>query len=168
VSSVSSLEDALVSSPSPRVFGDAPAFWERLKKKAGLIRGYSDCYGHVLVATGRAEVMLDPVMNVWDNAALLPILEEAGGSLTDWSGRRTIDGGSAISTNGVLRDAVPALEGEGARFENAAIKLAHDQLAIDRLKSDSSSGSPFAMGQESPSRCHTSTRGSFEIPARTP
>jgi fructose-1,6-bisphosphatase/inositol monophosphatase family enzyme len=63
----------------------------------------------VLVATGRAEVMLDPVMNVWDNAAFLPILEEAGGTFTDWSGRRTIDGGSAISTNGVLRDAVLAL-----------------------------------------------------------
>jgi fructose-1,6-bisphosphatase/inositol monophosphatase family enzyme len=54
--------------------------------------------------------MLDPVMNLWDNAALLPILEEAGGSFTDWSGRRTIDGGSAISTNGALRDAVLALE----------------------------------------------------------
>jgi histidinol phosphatase-like enzyme (inositol monophosphatase family) len=111
VSSVSSLEDALVSLTEPASLSEMhPAFWERLKKKAGTIRGYSDCYGHVLVATGRAEVMLDPVMNLWDNAALLPILEEAGGSFTDWSGRRTIDGGSAISTNGALRDAVLALE----------------------------------------------------------
>jgi myo-inositol-1(or 4)-monophosphatase len=110
VSSVSSLENALVSLTEPATLSDMhPGFWERLKKRAGAIRGYSDCYGHVLVATGRAEVMLDPVMNVWDNAAFLPILEEAGGTFTDWSGRRTIDGGSAISTNGVLRDAVLAL-----------------------------------------------------------
>ncbi len=112
VSSVAALEDALVSATEPARLSEMhPAFWERLKKKAGTIRGYSDCYGHVLVATGRAEVMLDPVMNLWDNAALLPILEEAGGSFTDWSGRRTIDGGSAISTNGALLDAVLALQG---------------------------------------------------------
>jgi myo-inositol-1(or 4)-monophosphatase len=114
VSSVSSLENALVSLTEPATLSDMhPGFWERLKKKAGAIRGYSDCYGHVLVATGRAEVMLDPVMNVWDNAAFLPILEEAGGTFTDWSGRRTIDGGSAISTNGALRDAVLALQDAG-------------------------------------------------------
>ena len=112
VSSVTSLEVALVSLTEPASLSEMhPEFWERLKKKAGTIRGYSDCYGHVLVATGRAEVMLDPVMNLWDNAALLPIVEEAGGSFTDWSGRRTIDGGSAISTNGALLDAVLALQG---------------------------------------------------------
>ncbi|PYS26231.1 MAG: histidinol phosphate phosphatase, partial [Acidobacteria bacterium] len=57
---------------------------------------------HVLVATGRADIMLDPVMNVWDCAALLPIIEQAGGTFTDWGGARTIDGGNAISTNGRL------------------------------------------------------------------
>lgn len=65
-------------------------------------RTWGDCYGHVLVATGRAEIMLDPVMNLWDCAALLPILEEAGGTFTDWQGKRGINGGNAISTNGVL------------------------------------------------------------------
>ena len=49
-----------------------------------------------------SDVMLDPVMNVWDCAALLPIVEEAGGTFTDWSGKPTIHGGNAISTNGVL------------------------------------------------------------------
>ncbi len=111
VSTISSLEEALVSVTEPASLSDMhPGFWERLKKKAGAIRGYSDCYGHILVATGRAEVMLDPVMNLWDNAALLPIVEEAGGSFTDWSGRRAIDGGSAISTNGLLREALLALQ----------------------------------------------------------
>jgi histidinol phosphatase-like enzyme (inositol monophosphatase family) len=112
VSTVRTLEEALVSLTEPGALSDMhPEFWERLKKKAGLIRGYSDCYGHVLVATGRAEVMLDPVMNLWDNAALMPIVEEAGGSFTDWRGRRTIEGGSAISTNGALLDAVLELQG---------------------------------------------------------
>ena len=56
----------------------------------------------MLVATGRADVMLDPAMNIWDCAALLPIVAEAGGTFTDWAGRRTISGGNAISTNGAL------------------------------------------------------------------
>lgn len=69
-------------------------------------RSWGDCYGHILVATGRAEVMLDPVMNIWDCAALLPILREAGGTFTDWQGRPTIRGGNAISTNARLFDQV--------------------------------------------------------------
>ncbi len=80
-------------------FGPATA---ELQKRSRTHRTWGDCYGHVLVATGRADVALDPVMNVWDCAALLPILEEAGGTFTDWSGRRTIRGGNAISTNGIL------------------------------------------------------------------
>lgn len=73
-----------------------------LRKRANVLRTWGDCYGHMLVATGRADVMLDPIMNIWDCAALLPIIEEAGGTFTDWEGRRTIAGGNAISTNGVL------------------------------------------------------------------
>ena len=69
-------------------------------------RGWSDCYGHLLVATGRAEIMVDPMMNIWDCAALAPVVEEAGGQFSDLSGRLTHDGGSAISSNGLLHDAV--------------------------------------------------------------
>ncbi|MGH2542130.1 MAG: inositol monophosphatase family protein, partial [Ardenticatenaceae bacterium] len=65
-------------------------------------RGWSDAYGHILVATGRAEAMFDPIMSVWDCAALLPILQEAGGTFTDWDGNVTAYGGNAISTNGLL------------------------------------------------------------------
>ncbi len=79
-----------------------PRFWSRLRTEAGILRGFGDCYGHCLVASGRADAMLDPIMSVWDNAALRPIVEEAGGSFTDWSGQATIHGGSAISTNGQL------------------------------------------------------------------
>lgn len=110
VSPTGSLAEALVSLTEPGGLDDAHSgFWAALKKRAGVIRGYSDCYGHCLVATGRAEVMLDPIMNLWDCAALAPIVEEAGGTFTDWSGERTIDGGSAISTNGRLFDEIMEL-----------------------------------------------------------
>jgi histidinol-phosphatase len=84
-------------------FGQAAV---ELQRRAKACRTWGDCYGHVLVATGRADVMLDPVMNLWDCAALLPIVEEAGGTFTDWSGGRTIHGGNAISTNGAMFDQV--------------------------------------------------------------
>jgi histidinol phosphatase-like enzyme (inositol monophosphatase family) len=113
VSAVSSLGDGLLLSTDFGTceqygFGEAA---RRLEREAGARRTWGDCYGHVLVATGRAEVMLDPVMNVWDCAPLLPILEEAGGTFTDWSGQRTIHGGNAISTNGLLFDPVFELVG---------------------------------------------------------
>jgi histidinol-phosphatase len=75
---------------------------ESLQRQVQTRRTWGDAYGHVLVATGRADIMLDPIMNIWDCAALLPILEEAGGTFTDWNGAQTIKGGNAISTNGVL------------------------------------------------------------------
>ena len=89
-------------------------FLEKLKAKADTICGYCDCYGHALVATGRCEVMLDPVMNPWDCGGFFPIVEEAGESFTDWSGRKYIYGGSAVSTNGSLFDEVMALSELGS------------------------------------------------------
>jgi fructose-1,6-bisphosphatase/inositol monophosphatase family enzyme len=65
-------------------------------------RTWGDCYGYLLVATGRAEVMIDPILNVWDAAAVQPIIEEAGGSFTDWAGRSTIQAGEAVATNGAV------------------------------------------------------------------
>ena len=80
--------------------------WAALQDASGELRGWGDCYGHCLVATGRADVMLDSVMNPWDCAALLPIVEESGGQFTDWRGDARIDGGDAVSTNGRLHGAV--------------------------------------------------------------
>jgi histidinol phosphatase-like enzyme (inositol monophosphatase family) len=79
---------------------------EVLKSRTKNSRTWGDCYGYVLIATGRADVMLDPVMNVWDCAALLPIIEEAGGTFTDWCGQRSATGGNAIATNGSLFEEV--------------------------------------------------------------
>lgn len=78
------------------------AGWDRVRSRARLVRTWGDCYGHALVATGRAEAMFDPVMSVWDAAALQPIIEEAGGVFTDWYGNATHTGGSAVSTNAAL------------------------------------------------------------------
>ena len=79
---------------------------ERLQRSVKVSRTWGDCYGYVLVATGRADVMLDPVMNLWDCAPLLPIMEEAGGTFTDWRGVGTVDGGNSIATNGLLFEEV--------------------------------------------------------------
>lgn len=79
-----------------------PGEWQRFQSATRIQRGWGDCYGHCLVATGRVDLMLDPIMNPWDCAALMPVLTEAGGTFTDWAGRRTIGGGEAISTNGAL------------------------------------------------------------------
>jgi histidinol-phosphatase len=112
VSTIATLADALALVTDERSARARSPAWERIVARTGLQRTWADCYGYVLVATGRAEVSLDPMMNVWDCAALLPIVEEAGGRFTDWSGRRTIHGGEAVATNGVLHDEVLGLLAE--------------------------------------------------------
>jgi histidinol phosphatase-like enzyme (inositol monophosphatase family) len=111
VSTIDRLEDALLLSTDFSAcarygFGRAV---ELLQRRAKSSRTWGDCYGYVLVATGRAEVMLDPVMNLWDCAPLLPIMEEAGGTFTDWRGVKTISGGNSIATNGALFNEVMAV-----------------------------------------------------------
>ena len=111
VSATAQLKDALLLSTDFAAcarYGFGPAA-ERLQAQAKTSRTWGDCYGYVLVATGRADVMLDPVMNLWDCAPLLPIMEEAGGTFTDWRGVRTISGGNSIATNGLLFDEVMKL-----------------------------------------------------------
>src|SRR3990172_1603966 len=111
VSQTAGLEDALVLTTEMNLTGD-PArsvALGRVLSAAGPARTWGDCYGYVLVATGRADVMIDPAMHVWDCAALLPVIEEAGGRFTDWRGQRTIRGGDSVATNGLLHAEVLAL-----------------------------------------------------------
>lgn len=82
---------------------------ERLARHAAIARTWGDCYGYLLVATGRADVMIDARLSDWDSAALLPIIQEAGGVFTDWNGTVTGLGGSAIATNGLLAEEVRQL-----------------------------------------------------------
>lgn len=72
---------------------------DELTRRCRLSRTWGDCYGYMLIATGRADIMIDPVMNLWDCAALKPVIEEAGGAFTDWRGVPRIDGGEALATN---------------------------------------------------------------------
>lgn len=76
--------------------------------RAQLVRGWGDCYGYLLVATGRAEAMLDPVLQHWDVAALEPVIREAGGKIADWPGAIT-PRRSAVAANAALFDEVVAL-----------------------------------------------------------
>jgi len=90
--------------------------WRRLTDRTALSRSWRDCYGYLLVATGRAEVMVDAQMSGWDAAALYSVIVEAGGVFTDWDGRATAFGGSAITTNAALaRDARALLHGAPSR-----------------------------------------------------
>ncbi len=78
----------------------------QLSQEAKITRGWGDCYGHALVATGRAEMSVDPLMSAWDVAALIPIVEEAGGHFLDWKGEVTIHGGNGFSVNAALKETV--------------------------------------------------------------
>jgi myo-inositol-1(or 4)-monophosphatase len=73
-----------------------------LRVRAGLVRGWGDCYGHMLVASGRAEVAIDKIMSPWDCAAVIPIVTEAGGYCFDYRGACVIDGEGLVSSNARL------------------------------------------------------------------
>jgi histidinol-phosphatase len=104
------LSKALITSSDTRFPTEAKQkAYLRLQQECGTSRTWGDCYGYVLIATGRAEVMIDPVMHVWDTAAVSPIVVEAGGTFTDWQGNPTIHAGEAIATNGHVLDEVLAI-----------------------------------------------------------
>src|SRR5262245_53460935 len=114
VSRVASLSESLLlctEVESMARHGRAGAY-RRLAAATKMQRTWGDAYGYVLVATGRAEVMLDPVVRIWDCAAILPVLQEAGGTATNWSGQTMIDGGELIGTNGLVLQEVLALISE--------------------------------------------------------
>ena len=106
VSNVKDLSQAVVCCTSiTSALARSDAF-EKISSRVKVVRGWGDCYGHILVATGRAEIMLDPRMNPWDCAPLLPILREAGGHYTTWKGEATIWGPDGVGTNAALHDEV--------------------------------------------------------------
>ncbi len=111
------LDEALFCATSVSAFErrGAREVFDRLQARSRLTRTWGDCYGYALVATGRAEVMIDPGMSVWDAAALLPVLEEAGGTFTDWKGNPTVHGGEGLATNGHVLAGVLAVTAGSAR-----------------------------------------------------
>ena len=123
VSDVADLSRATVSTTDQRYRNDAGrrARWDELARRAQVAQTWGDCYGYVLVATGRIEAMVDDRMNPWDAAALLPVVTEAGGTFTSWAGVATAFGGDSIATNGALaREVREVLAGDvgGPEFRN--------------------------------------------------
>lgn len=77
-----------------------------MRGEAGVARGWGDCYGHLLVACGRAEAMLDPVVNLWDVAPMGVILPQAGGRFSTLDGKAMPEVGNGLSSNGSLHDSL--------------------------------------------------------------
>jgi fructose-1,6-bisphosphatase/inositol monophosphatase family enzyme len=111
VSSCASLDKGLFLTSEVKNFDqiNRREVFDRLQNVCRLGRTWGDCFAYAMVATGRAEVAIDPLMNIWDAAALAPILEEAGGSYTDWEGQRTIYSGNGLATNGHVLEEVLAI-----------------------------------------------------------
>jgi histidinol-phosphatase len=113
VSGVRRIEDAVVAYTSARDFfakGVGDQFVD-LANRSWSARGVGDFWMHMLVAEGAAELAIDLTVSLWDVAAVLPIVEEAGGRFTDLSGAARADGGSGVSSNGAFHDEALALFG---------------------------------------------------------
>jgi len=111
VSEVAHLSRAYISCTDPgsfEVYGKQAA-WDRLARRVYVRAGWTDAYGYLLVATGRLEAMLDPIMNPWDCGPFVPILQEAGGYFGDWHGNATNYAGEGLATNANLRDEILGL-----------------------------------------------------------
>jgi histidinol phosphatase-like enzyme (inositol monophosphatase family) len=75
------------------------SIYNHLEKHSRLTRTWGDAYGFLLVATGRADVMVDLFISLWDAAALKPVIEGAGGHYSDWKGLPSVHTGNAVATN---------------------------------------------------------------------
>lgn len=102
------VEDAiLLSSTTAMVhtYQNGPAF-DALARRVQRHNNWGDCHGYYVVAVGGADIMGDPIMNPWDLMALIPIIEGAGGVITDWQGNDAVRGESIIATGGAIHDEV--------------------------------------------------------------
>lgn len=119
VSTKNTLKDSVLVTSESETFGvrGAADVYRELARNVYFARTWGDVYGYLLVATGRVEIMIDPILNVWDAAAVQPIIEEAGGKFTDWDGNETIHSGEAIGSNGLVHDSVLNLVHCQIKFE---------------------------------------------------
>ncbi len=119
VSDVAELKDAVFVTTSVKAFTtgrarDARRVYDQLQSACRITCTWGDAFGYLLVATGRAEVMIDPVMNLWDTAALQPVIEEAGGEFFDWQGAPTVHSSESVATNAALAKQVLKIISAGA------------------------------------------------------
>jgi histidinol-phosphatase len=108
VSGVAKLSEALLCYTSWGYFASSgqTAVFEALRDGCRISRGWGDCYGHLLVATGRADVIVEPALHPWDAAALIPLVREAGGHYLDWNGVESFESGDGMSVNAALSEEV--------------------------------------------------------------
>ena len=99
VSSTAKLSEALLCYTSYGYFASSgqTAVFEALREGCRISRGWGDCYGHLLVATGRADAIVEPELHPWDAAALIPLVREAGGHFLDWNGVESFESGDGMS-----------------------------------------------------------------------
>ncbi len=114
VSGVEKLDDAVFLTTSVKAFStdrptDARPVYDRIQNACRISRTWGDAFGYLLVATGRAEIMIDPKLNLWDAAAVQPVIEEAGGRFFDWQGQPSVHSQEAIATNSALAEQVLAM-----------------------------------------------------------
>ena len=116
VSKTTSIADAVLATSEVETFGEVGAkeVWDRLANEVYFCRTWGDVYGYLLLATGRIEVMIDAKLNIWDAAAVMPIVQEAGGTFTDFNGASKIDSGNAVASNGPIHDRLLELIGTKA------------------------------------------------------
>lgn len=113
VSGVSSLPEASVSSSGTKdwVTGPRAEAYRKVAESSYRTRAFGDFWGHMLVARGSCEVMLEPSLRTWDWAAVQVVVEEAGGRMTSLTGGPLVDHGSALTTNGLLHEEFVSLFG---------------------------------------------------------
>lgn len=104
VSAVAAMQDASLSYSDTE--GWARDSWLGLVDAVWRNRAYGDFWSHMMVAEGCVDIAPEPALNLWDMAALVPVVEEAGGRMTDWAGEPALQGNCALTSNGLLHDEV--------------------------------------------------------------
>ena len=85
--------------------------WTKLTDQACFVRTWGDCYGYLLLASGKADVMIDPIVNSWDFHVMIPIIRGAGGRITDHQGENPLEGNSVVASHPDLHDGIIRLLG---------------------------------------------------------
>lgn len=111
VSQITKLDQALVNTTSMSYFTtpEHREIYKQIDTQAKHTRGWSDCYGWVLLATGRVDAMIEPVLSLWDFAAAIPIITESGGFWSDLSGKQSIETGEMVTANSDIHAQLLAL-----------------------------------------------------------
>ncbi len=121
VADTAKLSDSIFVTSEAKTFAERGAgdVYRQLEDASYVTRTWGDAYGYYLVATGRIELMVDPILSIWDAAAVLPILVGAGGVFCDWAGEPRIDAGEAIgATPGIAEEVLQITRRYAGKFDN--------------------------------------------------